>query len=365
MTTSMIVRLGLATGLIRHDRPATQSPGPAAVTRAAASPAANHTHQSQSAKASPAPTTAGSAPRAQAPAVSAASTAQSTTATASTAGSVAPQLQQSNPSPNTLSGQSERQDLGEAASVVQPTHLPPTSPPYRPVATQTAPQAVGASQPQPISQKTAKPPTGAVDVEGHGNLLPARVFGEGINTVFPVEAKFVGDLEIDEHFVLKGVFRGNITQSGSHSLLIGSTGGVHGDVRCHQLVAGGTIEGDVYANEVVVLETGKINGNVTYERLAVELGGQVNGKVQHAVSNVVAGQRANAQTESNPASEPVEAPEVRVKPVGMPASTQADFQEGATQLFGLRGVPPGLDDFDGFAYDKNTANDHRSQEFVA
>ncbi|MEX3917882.1 polymer-forming cytoskeletal protein [Paraburkholderia sp. BR10872] len=136
------------------------------------------------------------------------------------------------------------------------------------------------------------------------DIMQAVTKGKDIGTVFPVEAKFNGNLEIDEHFVIKGVFRGNITQAGLHSLLIGNTGGVHGNVRSHQLIVGGLIEGDVCANEVIILETGRIIGNVTYEKLAIELGGEVNGRIQKEVFNVVAGQPASTETAGQPVVQP-------------------------------------------------------------
>lgn len=117
--------------------------------------------------------------------------------------------------------------------------------------------------------------------------LPARGSEADISTVIPAVAQLNGDLEIEESIVLQCVVRGNVTQVGDHQVVLTSTGGIHGTLRAHTAVIGGTVEGDVFADRVVVLETGQVNGNVEYTTLAMKEGGTINGTLTRIVPNVV------------------------------------------------------------------------------
>lgn len=145
----------------------------------------------------------------------------------------------------------------------------------------TASPGQGASVPPLTGQLTTTGP--AVQTE----VLAARPVGYDIGTVMPSGAKFSGDIEIEESIVLKCVVRGNVTQTGPHQVILAGTGGIHGTLRAMTAVIAGTVEGDVYVDELVVLATGKIEGNVRYCKLTVEEGGVINGDTRCIVANVV------------------------------------------------------------------------------
>lgn len=117
--------------------------------------------------------------------------------------------------------------------------------------------------------------------------LPARGRESDISTIIPAAAQLNGDLDIDESIVLQCVVRGNVTQVGDHQVVLTATGGIHGTLRAHTAVIGGTVEGDVYADRIVVLETGLVNGNVEYTTIAMKEGATVNGTLTRIVPNVV------------------------------------------------------------------------------
>ena len=119
--------------------------------------------------------------------------------------------------------------------------------------------------------------------------LPTRGKETDIHTVIPSAAVLNGDLTIEESIVLQCVVRGNVTQEGDHQVVLTDTGGIHGTLRAHTAVIGGTVEGDVFADRVVVLETGVIHGNVEYVTLAMKEGATVNGMLSRTVPNVVDG----------------------------------------------------------------------------
>ncbi|WP_206956323.1 bactofilin family protein [Trinickia acidisoli] len=117
-----------------------------------------------------------------------------------------------------------------------------------------------------------------------------------IGTVMPAAAQLNGDLEIEESIVLQCVVRGNVTQTGDHQVVLSATGGIHGVLRAHTAVVGGTVEGDIYADRVVLLETAVVNGNIEYATIAIKEGATVNGVLVRVVPNVIAVD-GNAQAE--------------------------------------------------------------------
>jgi cytoskeletal protein CcmA (bactofilin family) len=144
-----------------------------------------------------------------------------------------------------------------------------------------AQQGVSTAAPSPKPAPAPKPALHIADG------LAARGGETDISTVIPAAAQLNGDLEIEESIVLQCVVRGNVTQVGDHQVVLTSTGGIHGTLRAHTAVIGGTVEGDVYADRVVVLETGHVNGNVEYTTLAMKEGGTINGTLTRIVPNVV------------------------------------------------------------------------------
>ena len=119
--------------------------------------------------------------------------------------------------------------------------------------------------------------------------LPARGRATDIGTVMPAAAQLTGDLEIEESIVLQCVVRGNVTQTGDHQVVLTATGGIHGMLRAHTAVIGGTVEGDVYADRVVLLDTGVVHGNIEYSTIAIKEGATVNGLLTRIVPNVIGG----------------------------------------------------------------------------
>ncbi|KND62345.1 Integral membrane protein CcmA involved in cell shape determination [Candidatus Burkholderia verschuerenii] len=117
--------------------------------------------------------------------------------------------------------------------------------------------------------------------------LPTRASETDIHTVIPAAAQLNGDLTIEESIVLRCVVRGNVTQEGDHQVVLTETGGIHGTLRAHTAVIGGTVEGDVFADRVVVLETGIVHGNIEYVTLAMKEGATVNGLLTRTVPNVL------------------------------------------------------------------------------
>lgn len=175
----------------------------------------------------------------------------------------------------------------------------------QPVSASQASQAQQSAQPAMRSQSMGMPPrsehgaaprpaqtTTGVASKPQQSLSdgsPIRAKATDIGTVMPAAAQLTGDLEIEESIVLQCVVRGNVTQTGDHQVVLSATGGIHGVLRAHTAVIGGTVEGDIFADRVVLLETGVVHGNIEYSTIAIREGATVNGVLIRIVPNVIGG----------------------------------------------------------------------------
>ncbi|WP_144153377.1 polymer-forming cytoskeletal protein [Paraburkholderia sp. BCC1885] len=189
--------------------------------------------------------------------------------------------------PPDLAAQPRRTQPAQPLQNPQPHAQPNPQPSQRQSPARTPPAA---AQPRAPEQTAFARPNGsvpkAVALPG-ADGLPERAGESDISTVIPAAAQLNGDLEIAESIVLQCVVRGNVTQLGEHQVVLTATSGIHGTLRAHTAVIGGTVEGDVFAERVVVLETGQINGNVEYTTLAMKEGACINGALMRIVPNVI------------------------------------------------------------------------------
>lgn len=98
----------------------------------------------------------------------------------------------------------------------------------------------------------------------------------GPQTTIEGNLGFTGGLHVD------GVVKGNLlAEDGSPAHChISEQGRVIGEVRVPCVNINGTVDGDVYASELVELaENARINGNVYYNLIDIAVGAQVNGQL--------------------------------------------------------------------------------------
>lgn len=183
-------------------------------------------------------------------------------------------MQTVNEAPAAPATQARRAQIPQTGSTTAPSR----------VASSVAPRpgAAPASSAIPVSRPIPVAPAPQIS-----DGLPTRGSESDIHTVIPAAAQLNGDLTIEESIVLRCVVRGNVTQEGDHQVVLTETGGIHGILRAHTAVIGGTVEGDVFADRVVVLETGVVHGNIEYVTLAMKEGATVNGLLTRTVPNVL------------------------------------------------------------------------------
>ena len=140
-----------------------------------------------------------------------------------------------------------------AATVVTPTAAPPAPP--------TAPAApvAPAVDHSPARAAASAPPGAKVSVLGPS-------------------LRFKGDLVADEDLVVQGQIEGSILHT--RSLTIGAQGRMGGDIKARRITVEGTVDGDLYALDSVVLRAGAIvRGNVFANKVSVAEGAKFSGRI--------------------------------------------------------------------------------------
>ena len=71
---------------------------------------------------------------------------------------------------------------------------------------------------------------------------------------------------------IDGQFKGEINSKGA--LIIGSEGGVDGNIQCENIIIAGKVEGNVQAvNQVHIHKSGRVNGDITCDSIVIDEGG--------------------------------------------------------------------------------------------
>jgi len=179
---------------------------------------------------------------------------------------------------------------GAATSATANTDMPVARQQPQHQIAQGVPRPVARPAPSPSSGTSqqaspALPPGGPAPRIQDG--LPSHGRATDINTVIPASACFEGDFQIEESLVLQGVVRGNYTVIGDHQLIVDTSGGIYGNIKAQTVVIAGTVEGNVYADRVMLLETGIVRGDIEYVTIGIKEGATIDGIVARKIPNVV------------------------------------------------------------------------------
>ncbi len=86
-----------------------------------------------------------------------------------------------------------------------------------------------------------------------------------------------GKLEAKHNIQINGTFIGEIVAEGD--VIVGSDGEVNAPIHAKNATIAGTVNGNVnVVNELDILSTGKISGDISAKALSVKRGGTLNGK---------------------------------------------------------------------------------------
>jgi cytoskeletal protein CcmA (bactofilin family) len=100
---------------------------------------------------------------------------------------------------------------------------------------------------------------------------------ETIETVIGSTASFQGTVQADGSIRIDGVFEGTIETAGN--LIIGDQAKILADIVAHNVSVAGAVKGNISANRVEILESGRIWGDLTVNSFTLDDGGFVSGQV--------------------------------------------------------------------------------------
>lgn len=115
-----------------------------------------------------------------------------------------------------------------------------------------------------------------------------------------------GELSGDEDVVIAGQFEGAIDLP-NHSLTVVEGGQVRADVKTHVVVIQGEVTGDVEGVEkVVIVRTGRMQGNIKSPRVILEDGAQFKGNIDMDPPQPATPKAAPMRRAANEAAKPTE-----------------------------------------------------------
>ena len=137
--------------------------------------------------------------------------------------------------------------------------------------------------PAPATTVVTSPPAPpAAPVAPAADHSPARIAasappGAKVSVLGP-SLRFKGDLVADEDLVVQGQIEGSILHT--RSLTIGAQGRMGGDIKARRITVEGTVDGDLYALDSVVLRAGAVvRGNVFANKVSVAEGAKFSGRI--------------------------------------------------------------------------------------
>ncbi|MCA8906543.1 MAG: polymer-forming cytoskeletal protein [Rhodospirillaceae bacterium] len=96
-------------------------------------------------------------------------------------------------------------------------------------------------------------------------------------SIISVDMKIVGNLVTDGDVQIDGTIEGDVR---SHSLSVGRTAQISGELVADVVRIWGRVEGRVCGREVSLMETAEVNGDILHETLEVARGAVVDGSVK-------------------------------------------------------------------------------------
>ena len=130
-------------------------------------------------------------------------------------------------------------------------------------------EAGSASAPAPASYVPSTP---------QASPPPAAKPPASLSAFIDQGSEFEGKLTFKDTVRIDGCFRGEIASQ--NTLIVGETGEIMATVRSREVAISGTVTGNVFASDRLVLhKTARVEGDVEAGSLAIEEGAVLNGKV--------------------------------------------------------------------------------------
>jgi len=140
-----------------------------------------------------------------------------------------------------------------------------------------------------------------------------------------------GTLRGEEDLVIEGRVSGTVKLQG-HCLTVGTHGQISANIYAHTVVVDGTVEGDLFgAERVVIKKSANITGNITSPRVSLEEGARFKGSIEmdaQAVEASMGVQKSKSASSQSPERSPAQGPDKSrnetTPPAGASSSSTGD-----------------------------------------
>lgn len=99
------------------------------------------------------------------------------------------------------------------------------------------------------------------------------------NSLISEDVFLKGEIKSSSDLHISGRLEGTIEVAAS--LHVHKNGFVRGNVVANTIILSGSIEGDIKANKIILLKTGRLLGEIEYDLCVIEEGGIVNGNFKN------------------------------------------------------------------------------------
>lgn len=103
-----------------------------------------------------------------------------------------------------------------------------------------------------------------------------------VETMIGEDAVINGEIVLKGGAIISGKVIGNVTTAGT--VRVTRTGAIEGDVEAGEATIGGTVNGHVTAEKVVLRSHSKVHGDIVYKQLVIEEGASFEGRCDLAAS---------------------------------------------------------------------------------
>ena len=112
-----------------------------------------------------------------------------------------------------------------------------------------------------------------------------------IGTLIGQDTEVAGDVRFSGGLHIDGSVKGNVIGTGDDAvLMVSEHGRIEGEVRVHNVILNGAVNGDVHASgRIELAPQAKVNGNVYYSLIEMAMGAAVNGSLVHQAAAAAAG----------------------------------------------------------------------------
>lgn len=135
--------------------------------------------------------------------------------------------------------------------------------------------------------------------------VPSSAAPTAIDTLIGTQCRIQGDIFSQQSIKIDGQITGNVQAGGM--VIVGENGTINGDIRSHELMVFGKVEGLVEVDKLQLKNTAHVAGNIRTKSLLVEEGAVYAGDIRmDQTSNASAIDKAkapaNKQAADNPAA---------------------------------------------------------------